>query len=385
MQRRKFIRNTGVIALGLSLAEKAALAAPLAAANSLPTANSLPRWRGFNLLDFYSPSGKPTSKPTTADHFKWMRDWGFNFIRIPIPYPYYLNFDRSRDILPQEVYHTDPQKLEEIDRLVMLAQQYGMHVSLNLHRAPGYCINAGFHEPYNLWKDQAALDAFCFHWNMWAHRYKEMGKDKISFDLLNEPTMREDMNDQHSPSSPLPGELYRKVAAAAVAAIRKENPDRLIVADGNAGGSLVTPELRDLGIAQSCRGYYPHAISHYKAPWANKDPEHQPVPVWPGQVGDQYLSRDMLEKFYQPWLDLMKQGVGVHCGECGSWKKTPHEVFIAWFTDVLDILSTAGIGFATWNYIGDFGILDSGREDVVYEDWYGHKLDRKMLELLQKY
>jgi endoglucanase len=379
MQRRKFIRNSGAIVLGLSLAEKTSFAA------SRPSANSLPKWRGFNLLDFYNPSGKPTSKPTTAEHFKWMQDWGFNFIRIPIPYPYYLNFDRSRDILPEEVYHTDPQKLEEIDHLVTLAQQYGMHVSLNLHRAPGYCINAGFHEPYNLWKDQAALDAFCFHWNMWAHRYKEMSKDKISFDLLNEPTMREDMNDQHSPSSPLPGELYRKVAAAAVAAIRKENPDRLIVADGNAGGSLVTPELRDLGIAQSCRGYYPHAISHYKAPWANKDPEHLPVPVWPGQVGDQYLSRAMLEKFYRPWLDLMKQGVGVHCGECGSWKKTPHDVFIAWFTDVLDILSSAGIGFATWNYIGDFGILDSGRDDVAYEDWYGHKLDRKMLDLLQKY
>jgi endoglucanase len=379
MQRRKFIRNSGAIVLGLSLAEKASFAVPLRPANSLP------KWRGFNLLDFYSPSGKPTSKPTTAEHFKWMQDWGFNFIRIPIPYPYYLGFDRSRDILPEEVYHTDPQKLEEIDHLVTLAQQYGMHVSLNLHRAPGYCINAGFHEPYNLWKDQAALDAFCFHWNMWARRYKEMGKDKISFDLLNEPTMREDMNDQHSPSSPLPGALYRKVAAAAVAAIRKENPDRLIVADGNAGGSLVTPELVDLGIAQSCRGYYPHAVSHYKAPWANKDPEHEPVPVWPGQVGSQYLSRAMLEKFYQPWLDLMKQGVGVHCGECGSWKKTPHDVFIAWFTDVLDILSSAGIGFAPWNYIGDFGILDSGREDVAYEDWYGHKLDRKLLELLQKY
>ena len=50
-------------------------------------------------------------------------------------------------------------------------------------------------------------------------------------------------------------------------------------------------------------------------------------------------------------------------------------VFLAWFGDVLDILSDNGIGF---------GVLNSGRTDVAYEDWYGHKLDRKMLDLLRK-
>ena len=28
-------------------------------------------------------------------------------------------------------------------------------------------------------------------------------------------------------------------------------------------------------------------------------------------------------------------------------------------------------------------VWDSGRTDAVYEDWYGHKLDREMLKLLQ--
>src|SRR6185312_818954 len=370
MRRRKFIQTAGLTAIGLAARVKGAGQAATAPRDERPDlaegpkaarkpgVNKLPRWKGFNLLDFYSPNGNHWAKPTTAEHFKWMRDWGFDFVRLPIAYPYYLQFDRTRDIPPEEVYHPDPQKLDEIDRMVRMAQDHGMHVSLNLHRAPGYCINAGFHEPFNLWKDPAAQDAFCFHWNMWAHRYRDMGKEKISFDLLNEPTMRVDMNDQLSPSSPLPGALYRKVAAAAVAAIRKENPDRLIIADGNGGGSFVVPELADLGIAQSCRGYYPHAISHFQAPWANKDPEHQPVPVWPGQVGNQYLSRDMLVKFYEPWAALVAQGVGVHCGECGCWKKTPHPVFMAWFSDVLDILAASGIGFATWNFIGDFGILD---------------------------
>ena len=42
------------------------------------------------------------------------------------------------------------------------------------------------------------------------------------------------------------------------------------------------------------------------------------------------------------------------------------------------------IGFALWNFRGDFGILDSGRADVEYEDWHGHKLDRKLLDLIRK-
>ena len=370
--------NTGLLAAGLSVAGATKVSAR-------PAGNPLPKWKGFNLLDFFSPDPKPTAYPAKEEHFMWMRDWGFDFIRIPIAYPYYLRFDRSRDIRPNEVYQVDEQKLAEIDRLVNLSHRYGMHVSLNLHRAPGYCINAGFHEPYNLWTDAAALDAFCFHWNMWARRYKDISRDKISFDLLNEPTMRSDMNDQHSASTAVPGEVYRKVAKAATEAIHKENPQRLVVADGNFGGSIVVPELVDLGIAQSCRGYYPHAISHYKAPWANKDPDHLPDPRWPGQVGNQYLSKAMLEKFYEPWIQLAKQGTGVHCGECGCWNKTPHEVFIAWFGDVLDILTANAIGFAVWNFIGDFGVLDSRRDDVQYEDWHGHKLDRRMLELLQRH
>ncbi len=95
MQRRKFIRTAGLVTLGLSLAEKAALAA------ARPPANKLPRWKGFNLLDFYSPDPTPSGHPTTDEHFKWMRDWGFDFVRIPIAYPHYLKFDRSKDITPE--------------------------------------------------------------------------------------------------------------------------------------------------------------------------------------------------------------------------------------------------------------------------------------------
>ena len=377
MNRRDFISTTALAAGTLAVVGENAFAAA-------KKKNPLPEWRGFNLLDFFSPNPERSRRQTTEDNFRWMQDWGFNFVRVPMAYPWYLKIDRSKDINPEDVYKIDNKQVDQIDRLVSMAHTYGMHVSLNLHRAPGYCVNAGFNEPYNLWVDSEALDAFCFHWNMWAKRYKYISSKKISFDLLNEPSVREDMNDQHSKRSAVPGELYRKLALAAAEAIRKENPKHLIIADGNNVGNQVIPEITDLGIAQSCRGYNPGIISHYKAPWANNDPDSLPDPKWPGQVGDRYLSRAMLEEYYKPWIELANSGVGVHCGECGCWNKTPHDVFLAWFSDVADILSTNKIGFAVWEFIGDFGILDSGRTDVAYEDWHGHKLDRKYLELISK-
>lgn len=379
MKRRSFIKNAGMLTLGYGLANTAS-AEQLRGFHT----NKLPAWKGFNLLDFFTPDPARSRTPTTEDQLRWMRDWGFDFVRIPMAYPTYLDIDRSKQITPEEVYKIDERRVEEIEKLVAMAHQYNMHVSLNLHRAPGYCINAGFHEPYNLWKDEEALKAFCFHWNFWAKRFKSVSASKISFDLLNEPAMRQDMNDQHSPVTAVPGAAYRKVAGAAAAAIRKENPAHLVIADGNNVGTTPVPEIIDLNIAQSCRGYHPGQISHYKAPWANKDTANLPEPKWPGQVGNKYLSREMLEKHYQPWIDLVKKGVGVHCGECGCWNKTPHHVFLAWFSDVLDILGSNGIGFALWEFSGDFGVLNSRREDVQYEDWYGQKLDRKLLDLLRK-
>src|SRR6187431_2474011 len=220
MDRRSFIKNSSLVTAGVALGDKAVFA-------GAPTGNKLPQWKGFNLLDFFSPKEVPSVLPTTEEHFKWMQGWGFNFIRLPMAYPSYLSFDRNKNITPEQVYDINEQAVDKIDGLVSLAHKYNMHVSLNLHRAPGYCVNAGFFEPYNLWKDEAAQQAFYFHWNMWAKRYKNISSKKISFDLVNEPSMREDMNDQHSRRGPVPGDIYRKVARAAAEAIRRENAGHL--------------------------------------------------------------------------------------------------------------------------------------------------------------
>ncbi len=378
MNRKAFLRNTGLSAISLAMG---------ASLNATPAVkNKLPKWKGFNLLDYFSPTRAGNSRnKTTADHLKWMRDWGFDFVRLPMAYPAYLDRNSTQDITPEEVYRISNKEADIISQLAEQANDYGLHVSLNLHRAPGYCINSGFHEPYNLWRDAAAQEAFYYHWNFWARRFRHKSAQLISFDLVNEPAMREDMNDQHSKSGPVPGEVYRKVAKAAAEAIRKENPGHLVIADGNNVGNTPIFEIADLDIGQSCRGYFPGAISHYKAPWANKDVNNLPEPKWPGRVGNSDFSKEMLVNYYKPWMELISKGVGVHCGECGCWNKTPHTVFLDWFTDLLDVLRTGDIGIALWNFVGDFGILNSGRSDVAYEEWYGYKLDKKLLELVQRH
>ncbi|WP_207514644.1 glycoside hydrolase family 5 protein [Longitalea luteola] len=385
VNRRAFLRNVGLAAVG----HLAACTKVLPEITSLTQKdnllkNKLPKWKGFNIPDYFQPDPWYVGTPTDETYFKWVADWGFDFIRIPMAYPTYLNLTPHQKFITEEdVYKIDENKVNRIEKTIYLAQKYNLHVSLNLHRAPGYCVSTGYHEPYHLWNEKKAQDAFCHHWSFWAKRFKNSSTSKISFDLVNEPSYRENVNDTMSKTTGVPGALYRAVAQAATAAIRKENPNFYVIADGNNGGADAVPELADLNIGQSCRGYFPYEISHYKAPWVYPDPAYQPKPVWPGNIGGRHYSRAVMEEYYKPWLDLVKKGVGVHCGECGCWKETPHEVFLAWFGDVLDILTTNGIGFALWELKGDFGILNSNRADVQYENWYGHKLDRKLLKMLQ--
>ena len=51
----------------------------------------------------------------------------------------------------------------------------------------------------------------------------------------------------------------------------------------------------------------------------------------------------------------------------------------------LKLWRAKGLGWALWNLRGTFGIMDSGRSDIACEDFNGHKLDRKMLDLLKRY
>jgi len=288
------------------------------------------------------------------------------------------DWKQTKKLRPDDVMKIKESMLEKVDRTVELGQKYGLHVTLNFHRAPGYCINNPEREPFVLWSDRRAEDAFVHHWDVFAKRYRGVPTKDLSFNLVNEaPRPREGYMSR---------EDYRRVMARATAKIRESSPDRLVHIDGLSVGREVVTEMIPTGVAQSVHAYWPGGISHYRAPWVDRSGSF-PEPTWPllNKNGSVKAGRKQLEELYAPWADLARKGIGVHCGECGCYNKTPYDVFIAWFEDVMEILKGHGIGYALWNFRGTFGILDSGRTDIEYEDWHGHKLDRRLLTMLQKY
>jgi aryl-phospho-beta-D-glucosidase BglC (GH1 family) len=464
------------------------------------------RWRGFNLLEKFTLR---RSAPFNEDDFRWIAELGFNFVRLPMDYRCYTE--------PDDWLKFREAALREIDQAVEFGARHRIHVCLNLHRAPGFCINPPA-EPTNLWTDEAALDAFVAHWTMFARRYRDVPPDRLSFNLLNEPTRNTRAN-------------YLKVNLRAIEAIRQVDPRRLIIVDGNNVGKESSPEFLPYPtVVQATRGYHPGTISHYRASWVQGSDKY-PEPQWPlwrvpghfygpskpelrsplvlrgdlrpgteialkvGQLsgkaklqarvdgrvvaerlcdprqqpaawrpakmdaewprhepvgelrftvalaqaarelaienveGDwvrcseltvrlpdgarQIVAMDsewgrrqstvevaadgrvqppagvspdqILIDYLKPWRDISARGAPVFVGEWGCFNKTPHPVALAWMKAWLEQWKQARFGWALWNFRGSFGVLDSDRADVRYEDWHGHKLDRAMLALLQRY
>jgi endoglucanase len=323
-------------------------------------ASRLPRWRGFNLLEKFVAQRNASFR---AQDFEWIKEWGFNFVRLPMSYRCWTE--------AQDWLKLREDALKEIDQAVELGREYGVHVNMNFHRAPGYCVNPP-KEPLELWNNDEALEACAFHWAHFARRYKGVPNEQVSFDLLNEP-------------GAIPEKTYVRVVTRLVEAIHAEDPDRLIIADGLHWGRDPVHGLAKTGIAQSTRGYDPMQVSHYKASWIGGS-DTWPEPTWPlkrshnNEVWDKgWLYRERIE----PWKGLERTGVGVHVGEWGAFQHTPHKVVLAWMRDNLTLWKEAGWGWALWNFRDAFGVLDSGRADVKYEEFRGHKLDREMLELLK--
>ncbi|MGI5923747.1 MAG: glycoside hydrolase family 5 protein [Lentisphaeria bacterium] len=229
-------------------------------AAELPSAGyqQLPKWRGFNLLEKFMWNGK--QRRFLEKDFALISQLGFNFVRLPMDYRHWI-VDGDWEKIDESV-------LEHIDEAIAFGRKYGVHVSINFHRAPGYTV-AKPKEAKDLWTDADAQRVCAMHWATFARRYRDVPNANLSFNLFNEP-------------SAISGETYAAVVKIITDAIRAESPERLIICDGLQWGNKPCLELVPLQVAQATRGYWPMNISHYQATWAGG--ERYALPTWPQPV-----------------------------------------------------------------------------------------------------
>ncbi len=502
MKRRDFLKTATAAAVGATTG----LAPQARADGEQPLWTRLPRWRGFNLLEKFYRNDR-----FVESDFQWITDWGFDFVRLPMDYRQWT--DRS-----------DPHKLRDdvlahVDEAVEFGGKYGVHVCLNLHNAPGYTVNRSVKHTTSLWTDAQAQQLFAFQWEQLARRYRGTPSSRLSFNLVNEPAN-------------IAEPAYVAAVLPAIEAIRRADPDRLILSDGLDWGKQPIASLRPHRIAQMTRGYTPFQLTHYKASWAHGS-DRYPTPQWPVPLVGGHLfgpvkkewhkplivggpfpaamrlrlrvdrvssmsrlvvraddrvifdkafkpgpgegewktvvhkpeyntyqniydrdytaevpagtttlrisndegdwltlsqialgpaeggaaehvihvtasnwgqapeplrwesgrlkattsqDRDWLRsECVEPWRQLAASGVGAMVGEWGSYNKTPHDVVLRWAEDLLSLWREAGLGWALWNLRGPFGVVDSQRADVAYEEFGDHKLDGQLLKLLRAY
>ena len=242
-------------------------------------------FRGFNLLGKFDINW--SNSGFSEEDFIIMQDLGFNFARLPLDYNTYTKYGDWDTFLEEEV--------SEIDRALAWGKQYGVHICINLHRAPGYSVNTSAIPPnhqVSLWTNAGAQEAFVNHWAYFAERYRDEDYHDLSFNLVNEPANVDEST-------------YTSVMKKAIDKIHSINPNRVIFVDALEWARELMGTLKgERNIIQAIHVYEPFTLTHYKASWVQGS-NSWPEPVWPMVDIPNYLYGPEKPDFQSP---LVLQG-----------------------------------------------------------------------------
>lgn len=322
-----------------------------------PSPTHLPRWRGFNLVE---KATLGNNQPYREADFDLIAKWGFNFVRLPVDYQIWTE--------RPDAYREQP--LREIDHAIGWGLARGIHVNLCLHRAPGYSVNPPA-EPLDLWGEgpgaEEARRQFVGQWRMLARRYRGIPLDALSFNLVNEPPAI-------SPAT------YLRAIGPAVAAIRMEQPGRLIIVDGLTSAQKPVPELVRLAVAQSIHGYAPLPLTHFRAEWVEGS-DRFARPTWPLAASiNSYVYGDAFPELRLPLVIAGHYAAGTRVSvTVGKVSRRADLVVSAGRAKILEHSFQPDAGVGEWRssaFVPQFGIYQA-----VYERAYEATIPEATTEL----
>ena len=227
---------------------------PLALAQTAPT-SSVPALRlahirhGVNLSGWfaqvYDPKGytkEHLQTWTTASDIALIKSAGFDHVRLSVNPQPFMDAARHRD--------GSAELFGYLDAAIKMILDAGLAVEIDMHPDSDFKTR--------LAKEDEFVERFADFWSMVAKRYAPLDPDRVFFEILNEPEMRD---------------AYRwyGVEAKLAAAIRRAAPSNTIIAAGarwDDDDDLVFLEpLPDPNVIYVFHFYEPHIFTHQGATW----------------------------------------------------------------------------------------------------------------------
>lgn len=329
---------------------------------------------GINVSDWFAQVGDPAGY--TKEHFETaitahdldlILAMGFDHVRLSVD-PRPMFHARQADQIAS-------QQLGYLDAAVKMILDRGLAVDLNIFADEEFKAK--------LASDDEFVEQFADFWRALGRHYASLDADRVFFEILNEPEGKD---------------RYRwyGVEAKLAAAIREGAPSHTIIATGahwSDDDDLVFLEpLRDANVIYAFHFYESHIFTHQGATWsANYWHELKGVPYpstpenvqaaaaeLPDAVHRLAVVRYGLDRWNAARIDAEigqvaawaeRNGVPVICNEFGAYRKNVEpKDRVAWLTDVRTALEKRGIGWATWEYHGGFGVVTTENGQAVPDD-----------------
>ena len=352
--------------------------------SSVPAARLAHIRHGINLSEWftqvYDPKGytkEHFESWTTASDIALIKSAGFDHVRLSVnPKPM------------MDAMHRQDRGAEYfgyLDTAMKMILDSGLAVELDMHP------DSDFKE--RLAKEDDFVERFADFWSTVAQHYASWDADRVFFEILNEPEMRD---------------AYRwyGVEAKLAAAIRRGAPANTIIATGarwDDDDDLVFLEpLPDMNVVYVFHFYEPHIFTHQGATWgayywhwlkglhypSSRENAAEVAKLVPEardrmqviRYGQDHWDAERIEAEINQAADWAKQrGVPLVCNEFGVFRyfSDPQDR-AAWITDVRTSLERHNIGWAMWDYSGSFGVVTNRETKAKLDEVTVRALGLKM-------
>jgi len=349
------------IALILLLSLASAWAQNAPQLSSVPAARLAHIRHGINLSEWfaqvYDPKGytkEHFQNWTTASDIALIKSMGFDHVRLSV---------NPQPIMDSGQRGATAEYFGYLDAAMKMILDAGLAVELDMHPESDFKARL---------KDDDFVEQFADFWRTVAQRYSSWDRDRVFFEILNEPEMRD------------PYRWYG-VETKLATAIRQGAPAHTIIATGanwdNDDDMVFLEPLRDPNVIYVFHFYEPHIFTHQGANWGAyywrrlkglhypSSPENttQVAAAVPEAVDRLYVIRygqdhwgaSRIEAEINQAADWAKQrNVPLICNEFGVYRaySDPHDRE-AWLKDVRTELERHDIGWTMWDYSGSFGVV----------------------------